>query len=49
MKRLQSGLTICLLTLSLAWVAQALADPLLVDNFNSGEVKNLLGNGATSH
>ena len=43
MKRFQV-MVVCVLALSAAWTARALAEPLMVDDFNSGEIKNLLGN-----
>ncbi len=44
MKKLNVWLGVCALALSAVWAATASAAPVIVDDFNSGEIKNLLGN-----
>ncbi len=44
MKRFNVWLGVCALTLSAFWAAAAVAAPVMVDDFNRGEIKNLLGN-----
>ena len=44
MKRTQVWLGLFAMTLAVSWTAPARAAQVLVDDFNSGEIKNLLGN-----